>query len=70
MQMALDTHASVLLGWALTFKEVFMVSKDKLAEFLSRESPQIKCVVEAVGGRSATVRHSIGVDELRPGGTV
>ena len=47
-----------------------MVSKEKMAEFLSHEFPQTKCVVEEVGNQSATVRHSIGVDELRPGGTV
>ena len=47
-----------------------MVSKEMMAEFLSHEFPQTKCVVEAVGNQSATVRHSIGVDELRPGGTV
>ncbi len=34
------------------------------------EFPQAKCIVEAVGEQSATVRHKIGFDELRPGGTV
>ena len=47
-----------------------MVSKEKMIEFLRSEFPQSKCVVEAVGGRSATIRHKIGIDELRPGGTV
>lgn len=47
-----------------------MISKEKVAEFLSSEFPQTKCVVEAVGGQSSTVRHSIGFNELRPGGTV
>ncbi len=32
--------------------------------------PQSRCTVEAVGNMSATVRQKIGVDELRPGGTV
>jgi len=41
-----------------------------MAEFLSSEFPQTKCVVEAVGRRSSTVRHKVGFDELRPGGTV
>ena len=47
-----------------------MVSKEMMTEFLSSEFPQTKCVVEAVGGRSATVRHKVSFDELRPGGTV
>ena len=47
-----------------------MVSKEQLAEFLSREFPQTKCTVEAIAERSAQVRHAIGFDELRPGGTV
>lgn len=34
------------------------------------EFPQTKCTVEEVGDQSATVRHAIGFDELRPGGTV
>lgn len=34
------------------------------------EFPQAKCVVEAVGDQSATLRQAIGFDELRPGGTV
>ncbi len=47
-----------------------MVSKEMMAEFLSSEFPQTKCVVEAVGRRSSTVRHKVDFDELRPGGTV
>ncbi len=47
-----------------------MISKDRIIEFLNAEFPQTKCTVEAVGDRSATVRHKIGFDELRPGGTV
>ena len=47
-----------------------MVSKEKMTEFLISEFPQTKCVVEAVGGQSATIRHTVGLDELRPGGTV
>jgi acyl-coenzyme A thioesterase PaaI-like protein len=39
-------------------------------EFLAREFPQSKCVVEAIGKRSAIVSHTVGFDELRPGGTV
>ena len=38
--------------------------------FLAAEFPQSKVTVEAVGNSSATVRHEVGVAELRPGGTV
>jgi acyl-coenzyme A thioesterase PaaI-like protein len=47
-----------------------VVSKDVIAKFLAKEFPQSKCVVEAVGDRAATIRHAVGFDELRPGGTV
>ncbi len=39
-------------------------------EFLQTEFPQTKCVVEALGAKTATLRHHIGFEELRPGGTV
>lgn len=39
-------------------------------QFLAAEFPQSKVTVEAVGNASATVRHQVGVAELRPGGTV
>jgi len=47
-----------------------MPTVDEIAAFLAREFPQTKCTVDAVGNRRATVRHEVGVDELRPGGTV
>lgn len=47
-----------------------MVTKAELSEFLNREFPQNKCTIDAIGIRSATVRHEIGESELRPGGTV
>jgi acyl-coenzyme A thioesterase PaaI-like protein len=47
-----------------------MASKDEITKFFHAEFPQTKCTVEAVGGAGATVRHEIGVQELRPGGTV
>ena len=47
-----------------------MASKAEIVEFLARDFPQTKCTVDAVGGMAATVRHEIGTDELRPGGTV
>jgi uncharacterized protein (TIGR00369 family) len=42
----------------------------EINQFLASQFPQTKCVVDAVGNGSATVRHPVGVDELRPGGTV
>ncbi len=47
-----------------------MLSKEELNEFLKSEFPQTKCSVEDVGNRCATIRHKIGHEELRPGGTV
>jgi acyl-coenzyme A thioesterase PaaI-like protein len=47
-----------------------MVSKEEMEDFLNSEFPQTKCTVESVGDKSATVRHKIGFNELRPGGTV
>ena len=47
-----------------------MPTQQELSTFLTSEFPQTKCTVEAVGGRSATIRHEIGISERRPGGTV
>ncbi len=47
-----------------------MPTKAELTAFLTREFPQTKCTIEAVGSRGATVKHPIGTAELRPGGTV
>jgi len=47
-----------------------MATKAEIVDFLAREFPQSKSMVEAVGDRTATVTHSIGPDQLRPGGTV
>ena len=47
-----------------------MATKAEIVEFLAKEFPQTRCTVEAVGGRAATVKHQVGVNELRPGGTV
>jgi uncharacterized protein (TIGR00369 family) len=46
------------------------VTKQQMIDFLRAEFPQSQCLVEAVGNRSATIRHRIGQAELRPGGTV
>jgi acyl-coenzyme A thioesterase PaaI-like protein len=47
-----------------------MPTKSEITEFFKRDFPQNKCVVEDVGNASATVKHPVGTDELRPGGTV
>ena len=47
-----------------------MPTKAEIIDFLSREFPQSKCIVEEVGDRSATVSHPIGPAQLRPGDTV
>lgn len=47
-----------------------MATKAEIVAFLAKEFPQTRCTVEAVGGRAATVKHQVGVNELRPGGTV
>jgi acyl-coenzyme A thioesterase PaaI-like protein len=47
-----------------------MVTAAEIADFLRREFPQTRCVVEAVGDGTSTVSHEITVHELRPGGTV
>jgi acyl-coenzyme A thioesterase PaaI-like protein len=47
-----------------------MVGALEIADFLHREFPQTKCVVEAVGDGTSTVSHEITAGELRPGGTV
>ncbi len=47
-----------------------MASKEQIAEFLKASFPQSKSTVESVGNMECVVRHAVGVDELRPGGTV
>ena len=47
-----------------------MVTRSELAAFLRKEFPQNKCTIESVGQGQATVRHTVGEAELRPGGTV
>ena len=45
-------------------------SQADLARFLADQFPQSKCSIESLGPMTATLRHRVGVDELRPGGTV
>lgn len=47
-----------------------MATKSELAAYLAAEFPQTKVTVENVGGGAATVRHAVGFEELRPGGSV
>jgi uncharacterized protein (TIGR00369 family) len=47
-----------------------VATKSEIIDFLTRDFPQSKCVVEEVGNRSATVTHQVGTDHLRPGETV
>ena len=47
-----------------------MSTKQEIAAFMAREFPQSRISIERIGDKSATVRHRIGFNELRPGGTV
>ena len=42
----------------------------EIVEFIRTEFPQSKCIIDAVGNKSAIIRHLITEAELRPGGTV
>lgn len=53
-----------------TLMETPLATKQQIAEFLAQAFPQSKCIIEEVGKLSATIRHPVGVHELRPGGTV
>ena len=44
--------------------------KEEISEFMAKEFPQCKTIIEEVGDRGSIVRQHIGIDELRPGGTV
>ena len=47
-----------------------MPTKSEIMDFLAREFPQNKCVVEEVGNGTATVIQEVSTEHLRPGGTV
>jgi acyl-coenzyme A thioesterase PaaI-like protein len=47
-----------------------MATKQEISAFIASDFPQCNSTIESVGDRAATVRHRIGDDELRPGGTV
>lgn len=45
-------------------------TKEEIVTFMAAEFPQTKCKVEAVDNNGSTLSHNIGIEELRPGGTV
>lgn len=47
-----------------------VATKGKIIEFMTSDFPQSKSTIEEVGNRSAIVRRKIGLDDLRPGGTI
>ncbi|MDD2920933.1 MAG: PaaI family thioesterase [Anaerolineales bacterium] len=47
-----------------------MATKQEVIAFIASDFPQVKSIIEEVGDRSATIRRKIGVEDLRPGGTV
>ena len=47
-----------------------MATLQQISDFMAESFPQSKVSIDAVDAESATVRHKIGLEELRPGGTV
>jgi acyl-coenzyme A thioesterase PaaI-like protein len=47
-----------------------MTSQAEIEAFVGEQFPQTRCTIQAVGKLTATVRHTIGAEDLRPGGTV
>jgi acyl-coenzyme A thioesterase PaaI-like protein len=47
-----------------------MTTTAEIADFIATDFPQNNCIIETTGNKGATVRHPIGDDDLRPGGTV
>ena len=47
-----------------------MATTAEVVKFMASDFPQSNSIIEATGDRGATVRHRIGINELRPGGTV
>ncbi|MFO6420920.1 PaaI family thioesterase [Hylemonella sp. W303a] len=45
-------------------------TQEELAAFLEREFPQTPCRIVSLSDEGATLRHEVGLAELRPGGTV
>jgi acyl-coenzyme A thioesterase PaaI-like protein len=53
-----------------TSGQSIVATLQQISEFMAESFPQSKVLIEAVDAVSATVRHKIGIEELRPGGTV
>ena len=47
-----------------------MTTTAEVVKFMASDFPQSNSIIESTGDRGATVRHRIGINELRPGGTV
>ena len=47
-----------------------MATLQQISDFMAESFPQSKISIDAVDAETATVRHTIGFEELRPGGTV
>ncbi|MEX8497359.1 MAG: PaaI family thioesterase [Leptothrix ochracea] len=47
-----------------------MTTLQTVVAFMTTEFPQSRVTVEAVGSKASVVRRDVGVDALRPGGTV
>lgn len=43
---------------------------EEVSAFMAKEFPQSKVQIVEVGNKAAKVKHAIGINELRPGGTV
>lgn len=47
-----------------------MMNLEEVQAFLAKEFPRIGITIDEIGPQTAKVRKSIGIDHLRPGGTV
>ena len=47
-----------------------MITAEELQSFLETAFPQTACTVDSISDSEATLRHSVGFEQLRPGGTV
>lgn len=47
-----------------------MATRQEIEKFMAEVFPQNKTRIESVGNMSAVIRHGVGFEDLRPGGTV
>jgi uncharacterized protein (TIGR00369 family) len=47
-----------------------VITAEELQSFLESSFPQTACTVDSVSTGEATLRHTVGFEQLRPGGTV